>query len=158
MPDVTIGKAEPLVQIEERKAVKKQEEADRTNITIGGQRYVAKQKNNYVPSKEALAGIWKEEQAAISKEKERAEAAKRPEAPLIIWTDDLFEPVKIGEDQMSIQAVEAPQVIDSVRAPTSSSGTDATGLDGEALIGGYANKESNIKNVLQGHYTRHKKG
>lgn len=79
---------------------------------------------------------------------------------MIIWNDDFFEPVGIGygEDTMSIQAVEAPQVVDSQRAPTSSSGTNATGFDGDALIGGHANKESNITNVLRGHYTRHQMG
>lgn len=63
---MTIGKAEPLVEIEQRKAEKAKVAANKTNITIGGQKYVAKQGSNYVPTKEALSEMWKEDQAAIA--------------------------------------------------------------------------------------------
>ena len=61
VPDATIGKAEPLVAKEVRRVAREKLEAAKTNITIGGQRYVAKQKNPYLPSKDALAAMWKEE-------------------------------------------------------------------------------------------------
>ena len=128
-------------------------EAAKTNITIGGERYVAKQGNPYLPSKEALAAMWKEEQAAIEREQANEQTK---DAPLIIWDDNMFEPVLIdGDEAMSIQAVEAPKIVESEKAPPSSVAT----ADGRDMTGGDANAESpELYNLMHGKYETKNKG
>ena len=100
-----------------------------------------------------MAAMWKEEQAAIEREQVNE---KTKDVPLIIWEDNMFEPVLIdGDEAMSIQAVEAPKIVESEKAPPSSVAT-ADGLD---MTGGDANAESpDLYNLLHGKYETKNKG